>query len=133
MIEANMTRIRSMKDLVKAKEKAAEKERDRAKKHPFLIRIGMSSCGIAAGANDTYAALQKLISGNELPGVNSEEIAISPIGCIGLCAVEPIIQVKSPGLDWVTYGKVSPDVARRILKDHIGNGMVVNQYQVESI
>lgn len=128
-----MNRIRSMKDLNKAKEKAAEKERELAKHHPFIIRIGISSCGIAAGAHDTLKALQKLISDHSLPGVNEEEISVTKIGCIGLCALEPIIQVKSPGQNWVTYGKVSPDVARRILTDHIGKGIVVHQYQVESI
>jgi NADP-reducing hydrogenase subunit HndB len=87
----------------------------------------MASCGIAAGAGDTYAAINRLIASLGLTGIR-----VSQIGCLGLCALEPIVQVQAQGQPLFTYGKVTPEVARRILRDHIGNGIVVQEYVVET-
>lgn len=128
-----MTLIKSMEDLANAKKQAAKRQKTNAEKHPFLIRIGLSSCGIAAGASDTLEAINGLISSGNLPGVNAEEIQVVQTGCIGLCALEPIVQVQARGHSQVTYGKVTPEVAKRILAEHVGKGHIVRQYEVDII
>jgi len=123
-----MSLIQSMEDLVQAKADALERQRLEAQGYRFNIRIGMGSCGIAAGARDTLQAINYHIASQNL-----SDIRVTPIGCIGLCALEPLVQVQAPGQPLVTYGKVTPDVARRILLQHIGNGLVVQEYVVEYV
>ena len=128
-----MTLIRSMEDLAQAKAKALERQRLDAKTHRFQIRVGMASCGIAAGAGDTLQAIHHLIATEAIPGISAAHILVSQTGCLGLCALEPIVQVQIADQPLVTYGKVTPQVAQRILRDHIGKGLVVQENVVEYI
>lgn len=123
-----MTLIRSLEDLAKAKEEAQERQRLTAQDMRYQIRVGMASCGIAAGARDTWDALKHLIDSED-----HKDIRLSQIGCLGLCALEPIVQVQAPGQPLITYGKVSPEVARRIMQQHIGKGRIVHEYMVENV
>ena len=50
------------------------------------IVIGEGSCGIAAGALKVHSALEKLLFGNE-------DIKIGSTGCIGMCFLEPIVDI----------------------------------------
>lgn len=50
------------------------------------IVIGEGSCGIAAGALKVHSSLEKLLSGNE-------NIRIGSTGCIGMCFLEPIVDI----------------------------------------
>jgi len=127
-----MTLIRSLQDLEQAKAQALERQRASAEQIRFHIRVSTASCGIAAGAGDTMAAIQRILAGDELPGVERASIRLTQTGCIGLCALEPIVQVQATNQPMVTYGKVTPEVARRILRDHIGKGLVVHENMVET-
>jgi (2Fe-2S) ferredoxin len=117
-----------MEDLIQAKADLLEKQRSAAKVQRYQIQVGMSSCGIAAGAQDTLEAINRLIVYENL-----SDVGVVPIGCLGLCALEPIVQVLRPGQPTVTYGKVTPDVARRIITEHIGKGMIVQENAIESV
>jgi (2Fe-2S) ferredoxin len=120
-----------MEDLARARENALERQDDLAKTKPYHIRVSLASCGIAAGAADTLDALDHLVTSGNISGVSPDVIRISKIGCLGLCALEPIVQVEIANQPLVTYGKVTPTVAERILRDHIGKGIVVQDYVVE--
>lgn len=123
-----MDRIRSMEDLKKAKDKALQREHDGAQKDRFQIRVSLGSCGIAVGAQETFEALKQLTVQKEAGGIQ-----IKQVGCIGLCALEPVIQVVEAGRPQITYGKVTPAVAQRILQEHIEKGLIVQEYVVENI
>jgi len=127
-----MTLICSLEDLAQAKQEAIEAERQSANKQPFHIRVSLGSCGIAAGAQDTLDAINLLLASGSNPDIQPGSIRISKIGCLGLCALEPVIQVQTRDQPLVTYGKVTPEVARRIIQDHIGKGMIVQQYAIET-
>lgn len=49
------------------------------------IVIGEGSCGIAAGASKVHSAIQALIDGTD--------IALGSTGCIGMCFLEPIVDL----------------------------------------
>lgn len=123
-----MTRIQSMNDLRKAKETALQREHEDAQKNRFQIRVSLGSCGIAVGAGETFEALKQLKVKKEAGGVQ-----IKKVGCIGLCSLEPVIQVTEAGRPQVTYGKVTPAVAQRIFAEHIEKGLIVQEYVVEKI
>src|SRR5512141_1781838 len=121
-----MERIRSMEDLKKAKDKALQREHDSAQKERFQIRVSLGSCGVAVGAQETFEALKQFTVQKEAGGIQ-----IKQVGCIGLCALEPVIQVVEAGHPQITYGKVTPAVAQRILQEHIEKGLIVQEYVVE--
>ena len=123
-----MDRIRSLDDLKKAKDSALQKEREGAEKHRFQIRVSLGSCGIAVGAQETFEAMKQLIVQKEANGVQ-----LKKVGCIGLCALEPVIQVMEADRPQVTYGKVTPAVAQRIFAEHIEKGLIVQEFVVEKI
>jgi NADP-reducing hydrogenase subunit HndB len=128
-----MTLIKSMEDLIQARQQALEKQREVAKEHRIQITIGMASCSIAAGARDTLHALNRFLEDDNLPGVSAAQIRVSQTGCIGLCALEPLVQVQIADQAPVTYGKVTPEVAQRILQNHVGKGLVVQENVVDNI
>jgi NADP-reducing hydrogenase subunit HndB len=59
------------------------------------------------------------------------DIIVRQTGNIGLDSFEPIVLVVKPGEEKVTYGKVNPEMAHRIIKDHVLNGEIVQEYQIE--
>ena len=52
------------------------------------IIVGEGSCGIAAGAGTVYDELQALLQ----PG---EDITLGVTGCIGMCFLEPIVDIRN--------------------------------------
>lgn len=128
-----MISIRSLEDLHQARQLALEKQRELAEKYRILIHVGMASCSIAAGSRDTFNSIIRMIEEENLPGVTTTNVRVTQTGCIGLCALEPIVQVQIADQTPVTYGKVTPEVAHLILKNHISKGLVVQEYVVENI
>jgi NADP-reducing hydrogenase subunit HndB len=90
------------------------------------VIVGMGTCGIAAGARDTMKAILKYIETNNLSG-----IVVTQTGCIGLCEREPIVQVSLGEEPKITYGKVTPDVVQRIMKEHVLGGKSIQEYIVK--
>ena len=86
----------------------------------------MGTCGIAAGARDAMKAVLDVIERDNLSGV-----LVTQTGCIGLCEKEPIVQVIMGEQPKTTYGKVSPEVAARIMKEHVENGNIVQSNVIQ--
>ncbi len=78
------------------------------------VLVGMATCGIAAGARETLGELTK-----ELAARHIENVRVIPVGCIGLCKVEPIVQVNVPGEAQVVYGNVTKELVAQIIDSHI--------------
>ena len=87
--------------------------------------VGMATCGIAAGARPVLNALVE-----EVAKRNLEHITVTQTGCIGMCRLEPIVEVMAPGKEKVTYVKMSPEKAQKVISEHIVNGRVVNEYTI---
>jgi NADP-reducing hydrogenase subunit HndB len=85
----------------------------------------MGTCGIAAGARDAMKAILETIEKDNISGV-----IVTQTGCIGLCEKEPIVEVVVGDQPKISYGKVSPDVARRIMKEHVVDGKIVESNQI---
>jgi (2Fe-2S) ferredoxin len=86
------------------------------------IKVGMSSCGIAAGAEDVFNFFIEEVKKRNL------QIEIKKCGCAGMCYAEPLVEVSVEGLPSVTYGTVNKDVATKILEKHVISKMLVNDY-----
>ncbi len=79
------------------------------------IFIGTATCGRAAGALTVLEAIN-----SELAKRNIEAI-ITPVGCIGLCYAEPLVDIVKPNRPRICYGNVTPEVVPRLIEDYIIN------------
>ncbi len=120
-----MSTIKSLEDLKNAREEALKKRALKASSGTVQVIVGMGTCGIAAGARDTMKSILDTIEKESING-----IIVTQTGCIGLCEKEPIVQVVIGESPKVTYGKVSPEVAKKILSEHVGNGNVVTDHVI---
>ena len=113
----------NVEELKKIREKV-QKEMDlRGGEKAIKIVVGMGTCGIAAGARPVMAAIK-----DELARRNAENVSVVQSGCAGFCEQEPLVDVLRPGEKKVTYGKVNPDKARKIVAEHIVGGRVLNEF-----
>jgi (2Fe-2S) ferredoxin len=118
--EKKMSTVKTLEDLKIIREEALEKKKSKAVSGAVQVIVGMGTCGIAAGARDAMKAILDVIETDNITGV-----VVTPTGCIGLCEKEPIVQVIIGEQPKVTYGKVSTEVARQIMKDHVVKGQIV--------
>ena len=120
-----MSKVKTLEDLKKLREEALQKRQAKETTGNIHIIVGMGTCGIAAGARETMKAVLDYIETENLDG-----ILVTQTGCIGLCEQEPILQVVRGEADKVTYGKVNPEVAKKILKEHVVDGNIVKEFVV---
>ncbi len=86
------------------------------------IVIGEGSCGIAAGANKVQVAFEEIVKEKGL------DIAIEKTGCIGMCYLEPIVDVIDNKGEKVTFVNVSEADAKSIVNDYI-----INQNELQEL
>ena len=86
------------------------------------LRIGLGSCGIAAGGKKVREALLNCLKEKDM------NIEITSTGCIGMCFYEPIVDVIDDEGEVYTYVNVTPEKAEEIVEQHIKNGVPVEKY-----
>ena len=96
----------------------------RGKNDGTRILVGMATCGISAGARPVMNKFVEEIASRDL-----QKITVTPVGCIGECAIEPIVEVLV-GEDRVTYCRVTEEVVERIINEHIVGGKVVSDHVI---
>jgi NADH:ubiquinone oxidoreductase subunit F (NADH-binding)/Pyruvate/2-oxoacid:ferredoxin oxidoreductase delta subunit/(2Fe-2S) ferredoxin len=74
-----------------------------------ILFIGAGTCGLGAGADKVIAATRNYLLNNTI------EAKIIETGCIGLCSSEPILDIKLPGRNRISFENVSPDKVDSIL------------------
>lgn len=89
------------------------------------VVVGMATCGIAAGARPVMLAFVDEVNKRSL-----QHVTVSQTGCIGMCRLEPIVEVFVPGKEKVTYVHMTPDKVSRIVAEHIVNGRPVDEYTI---
>ena len=57
-------------------------------------------------------------------------VKITQTGCIGVCRLEPIVEVFEPGKEKVTYVNMTADKAKKIVSEHLVNRKVVTEYTI---
>ena len=89
------------------------------------VLVGMATCGIAAGARPVLTAFVDEVAKRQL-----KSVTVTQTGCIGICQFEPVVEIVEPGKDKVTYVKMTPEKALRVVNDHLVNGNVVTEYTI---
>ncbi len=77
------------------------------------VKVGQGSCGISAGAAKVYNALEKLL-------VNNSDVQLSVTGCIGMCYLEPVVDIYSDG-ELIRLVRVK-DTDAKAVADYISTG-----------
>ena len=89
------------------------------------VVVGMATCSIAAGARPVLTAFVEEVNRRGL-----KDVVVTQAGCIGMCKLEPIVEVFQPGKEKVTYVKMTPEKVSRIVTEHLVNGSPVTEYTV---
>lgn len=118
MAKMTLEELRKLRD----NKKSEIQKRDIAGKDAQII-VGMGTCGIAAGAKTVLDAFLQ-----ELDAHHVENVSVTQTGCMGLCYVEPTVEVITPGMPPVIYGKVDAAVAKAIVEDHIMRNKMVSEH-----
>ncbi len=118
--------MKSLADLQAIRAKTLEninmrKEGDNAAR----VVVGMATCGIAAGARPVMLKFLEEIKERDL-----QHVTVSQTGCIGMCRLEPMVDVILPGQEKVTYVKVRPEMVDRIVTEHLVGGKPVEEYTI---
>ncbi|MCG6974673.1 MAG: SLBB domain-containing protein [Desulfobacterales bacterium] len=100
-------KIKNMKDLDKVKEIGMKSLFPKGPQ----IRISMSTCGLALGADDLF---QKITREKDKKGI---KISLHQTGCSGFCNLEPMAIVKLPGKPALLYTQVTVENVEQIIRD----------------
>jgi len=79
------------------------------------VKVGMASCGVAAGARDVYLKLEDHIRQHSLP------VELSKTACLGMCFIEPLVELTGSDLGKVTLGQVDQENICGLLDEYLAN------------
>jgi len=118
-----MSKLMSIEDFKKLQEESRRSIRMRTKTGTRII-VGMGTCGIAAGARETLQAIVAELQRREI------DAHVTTVGCIGMCASEPLVDIEQADGGRITYGLVKPTMVPRLIDEHLINGRVVSEWVV---
>jgi NADH:ubiquinone oxidoreductase subunit F (NADH-binding) len=96
-----------------------------------VIYLGAGTCGLGAGANKTLRAVRNFLAFRDI------DAEIVEVGCIGLCAAEPLLDVQLPDRTRVSFQKVTHDKVKPLLKaifdDQMPTGQELGQFRSKTL
>ena len=120
--------MKSLAELQAIKERLKNKVILREGTGEIRVVVGMATCGIAAGARPILNAFVEQINNGDL----ADKVTVSQTGCIGLCQLEPIVEVYEAGNKKTTYVKMTPEKVATIVEKHLKGGNVVEEFTVSN-
>jgi NADP-reducing hydrogenase subunit HndB len=120
--------MKSLAELAKIREEALKKVDIRKDRKGTRIVVGMATCGISAGARPVLTAMIE-----EVQKRNLADVEVTQTGCIGVCRLEPIVEVYKEGEDKVTYVEMDAEKAKRVIAEHIVNGQVPSELTIGAV
>lgn len=79
----------------------------------ITVRVGLASCGVAAGARDVYRALEDYLAANPRP------VTLKQTACIGMCFEEPIVEFTGSSLGQMHIGKATAENIVQVLENYL--------------
>ena len=92
--------MKSLAELAAIRDKAKSNVtmREEADDNKIRVVVGMATCGIAAGARPVLSAFVEEVAKRGL-----DNVAVVQTGCMGMCKLEPMVEVFVQGQEKVTY------------------------------
>jgi NADP-reducing hydrogenase subunit HndB len=122
-----MSNITSLDELHQLKIDLVLKRNEDARRGVAYVTVGMGTCGIAVGAKDVFQTLKDGIKAHGL-----KDVTLVQTGCIGLCGDEPIVEVTVGKKPKVSYGRVTPAAATRIIEEHLMQAKVLEDLLINT-
>ncbi len=121
--------MKSLAELQQLRDKISKQvDLRKDRENGIRIVVGMATCGIAAGARPVMNAFL-----NEVSKRGLSDVTVTQTGCIGMCRLEPIVEVFMPGEEKVTYVHMNEEKVARIVAEHIINKQPVAEYTVGAV
>ncbi len=117
--------MKSIAELKAIRDRAKQQVDLRKEKDGYKIVVGMATCGIAAGARPVMEALLTKVTRDNL-----DNVTVTQTGCIGICRLEPVVEVFAPNGEKFTYVKMTAEKAEKIIAQHIVMGKPVVEYTI---
>ena len=113
----------SIDDLKKIKEQYEATFTLRQGGYRAKVTVHMGTCGIAAGARAVMGSIVEELANN-----NVKDVIVTASGCAGFCSKEPMATVEILGNAPVKYCYLDAEKMKRIFREHIEQGKVVDEY-----
>jgi len=81
----------------------------------IIVKVGLASCGVAAGAKEVYNALKQYLKENDKP------VTLKKTACIGMCFEEPIVSLSGSEIGEITLGKVNAENVINLIEEYRKN------------
>ena len=121
--------MKSLKELEAIRDRMRQTVNTReSDSNTIRVVVGMATCGISAGARPVLNAIVEELARENVAGVQ-----VTQTGCIGICQYEPVVEVYEPGKEKVTYVKMTPEKAIRMVRQHLIRGEPVQDYIIGSL
>lgn len=118
--------MKSLAELEAIRQRVVSNVTMRKDDHNVRVVVGMATCGIAAGARPVMSAFVE-----EIAKRNLDHVSVVQTGCIGVCRLEPIVEVIVPGEEKVTYVKMTPEKAQKVVLEHLVNNKPVKEFTIQ--
>ena len=90
------------------------------------IRVGLATCGIAAGGKEVFNTISEEIKNKNL------QVELKETGCIGMCYNEVLVELTDEDNNDFFYANVTPENAKEIVQKHIIENSPVENLLVKS-
>lgn len=111
--------MKSIAELEEIRKKTLDRISLRTNADGIRVVVGMATCGIAAGARPVMNAFVEEIDKRSL-----NNVTVSMTGCVGVCKLEPVVEVIDKDGNKTTYIKMTAEKAQRVVVEHLVNGKV---------
>ena len=91
------------------------------------VLVGVSSCGIAAGALDVLKKFKEIVKQKNLISIE-----VNQAGCIGKCYIEPTVEIIKDNNRMIVLGNVTPDDVQNVIDMHIINDIPESKYTLSA-
>jgi NADP-reducing hydrogenase subunit HndB len=118
-----MARLKNIEELKKIRQEALKDIMVRTQTSTRII-IGMGTCGIAAGAREVMHAILKELE------VRKIDAHVETVGCVGMCAKEPLVDIEQAGKSRIRYANITPENVPRLIDEHLVKGTVIQEWAI---
>ncbi len=118
-----MARLKNVEELKKLRAEALKDIMVRTQTGTRII-VGMGTCGIAAGAREVMNAILKELEARKI------EAHVETVGCVGMCAKEPLVDIDQAGKSRIRYANITPENVPRLIEEHLVKGNVIQEWAI---
>ena len=118
--------MKSLAELKAIKDRMKDKVVLREGTNDVRVVVGMATCGIAAGARPVLNAFVEAVNKEGL----GDKVTVTQTGCVGLCQLEPLVEIYEAGKEKVTYIKMTAEKAQTVVEKHLKGGSIVTEFTV---